>query len=48
MQEIWDIVKRINLQITRIEEGEKTHVKGTENIFKKKIIEKNISQGNLR
>ena len=34
IQEIWDTIKRPNLKITGIEEGE-VQLKGTENIFKK-------------
>ena len=35
MQEIWDTMKRPNLRIIRIEEGEETQLKGQENIFSK-------------
>ena len=41
IQEIWDTVKRPNLRITGIEEGEETQLKGAENIFNK-IIEENF------
>ncbi|ERE67250.1 LINE-1 type transposase domain-containing protein 1 [Cricetulus griseus] len=41
IQEIWDIMKRPNLRIIGIEEGEETVFKGTENIFNK-IIEENF------
>ena len=41
IQEIWDTVKRPNLRIIGIEEGEETLHKGTENIFNK-IIEENF------
>ncbi|ERE69936.1 LINE-1 type transposase domain-containing protein 1 [Cricetulus griseus] len=41
IQEIWDTVKRPNLRIIGIEEGEETLLKGTENIFNK-IIEENF------
>ncbi|KAL6080965.1 hypothetical protein STEG23_016230 [Scotinomys teguina] len=42
IQEIWDTIKRPNLRIIGIEEGEEYHLKGTENIFNK-IIEENFS-----
>lgn len=35
MQEIWDTMKRLNLRIIRIKEGEETQLKGQENIFSK-------------
>ncbi|MFU1867910.1 RBD-like domain-containing protein [Enterococcus faecium] len=41
IQEIWDNVKRPNLRIIGIEEGEEIQLKGTENIFNK-IIEENF------
>ncbi|KAL6083568.1 hypothetical protein STEG23_000641 [Scotinomys teguina] len=41
VQEIWDTMKRPNLRIIEIEEGEKYQLKGTENIFNK-ILEKNF------
>ncbi|KAL6067280.1 hypothetical protein STEG23_006118 [Scotinomys teguina] len=41
VQEIWDTMKRPNLRIIRIEEGEEYQFKGTENIFNK-IIEENF------
>ncbi|MGE9640547.1 hypothetical protein ACQP3J_26140, partial [Escherichia coli] len=41
IQEIWDTVKRPNLRIIGVEEGEETLLKGTENIFNK-IIEENF------
>lgn len=41
IQEIWDKMKRTNLRIIGIKEGEETQVKGTENIFNK-IVEKNV------
>ena len=41
IQEIWDTVKRPNLRIIGIDEGEETLLKGTENIFNK-IIEENF------
>ncbi|KAL6088545.1 hypothetical protein STEG23_002640 [Scotinomys teguina] len=41
IQEIWDTIKRPNLRIIGIEEGEEYHLKGTENIFNK-IIEENF------
>ena len=40
-QEIWDTMKRPNLKIIGIEEGEKTQVKDTENVFNK-ITEENF------
>ena len=40
MQEIWDTVKRPNLKIIGVEEGE-LQLKGPENIFNK-IIEENF------
>ena len=45
IQEIWDTMKRTNLRIIGIEEGEEIQLKGTENIFNK-IIEENFP--NLR
>ncbi|KAL6030403.1 hypothetical protein STEG23_017091 [Scotinomys teguina] len=42
VQEIWDTMKRPNLRIIGIEEGEEYQLKGTENIFNK-IIEENFS-----
>ncbi|KAL6084523.1 hypothetical protein STEG23_028881 [Scotinomys teguina] len=41
VQEIWDTMKRPNIRIIRIEEGEEYQLKGTENIFNK-IIEENF------
>ncbi|KAL6084859.1 hypothetical protein STEG23_002844 [Scotinomys teguina] len=41
VQEIWDTMKRPNLRIIGIEEGEEYQLKGTENIFNK-IIEENF------
>ncbi|KAL6073026.1 hypothetical protein STEG23_000444 [Scotinomys teguina] len=41
VQEIWDTMKRPNLQIIGLEEGEEYQPKGTENIFNK-IIEENF------
>ncbi|ERE67993.1 Transposase, L1 containing protein [Cricetulus griseus] len=41
IQEIWDTVKRPNLRIIGIEEGEEIQLKGAENIFNK-IIEENF------
>ena len=41
IQEIWDTMKRTNLRIIGIEEGEEIQLKGTENIFNK-IIEENF------
>ncbi|ERE81283.1 Transposase, L1 containing protein [Cricetulus griseus] len=41
IQEIWDTMKRQNLRIIGIEEGEEIQLKGTENIFNK-IIEENF------
>ncbi|EGW01022.1 Putative transposase element L1Md-A101/L1Md-A102/L1Md-A2 [Cricetulus griseus] len=41
IQKIWDTVKRSNLRIIGIEEGEETQLKGAENIFNK-IIEENF------
>lgn len=35
MQEIWDTMKRLNLRIIGIKEGEETQLKGQENIFSK-------------
>lgn len=40
-QEIWDITETQNLWTIRIEEGEETKVKCTENIFNQ-IIEENF------
>jgi hypothetical protein len=34
-QEIWDIMKRPNLRLIGIEEGEESRLKGPENIFNK-------------
>ncbi|KAL6046108.1 hypothetical protein STEG23_023652 [Scotinomys teguina] len=42
IQEIWDTMKRPNLRIIGIEEGEEYHLKGIENIFSK-IMEENLS-----
>jgi hypothetical protein len=39
IKEIWDTMKRPNLRIIGIEEGEEIRVKGTENIFNKVIEE---------
>lgn len=33
IQDIWDTMKRLNLNITQIEEGKKNQADGTENIF---------------
>lgn len=33
IQDIWDTIKRLNLNITQIEEGKKNQADGTENIF---------------
>lgn len=33
IQDIWDTIKRLNLNITQIEEGKKNQAEGTENIF---------------
>ena len=41
IQEIWDTVKRPNLRIIGVEEGEDLQLKGWENIFTK-IIEENF------
>ncbi|KAL6073377.1 hypothetical protein STEG23_013708 [Scotinomys teguina] len=41
VQEIWDTMKRSNIRITGIQEGEEYQLKGTENIFNK-IIEENF------
>ncbi|KAL6085855.1 hypothetical protein STEG23_033186 [Scotinomys teguina] len=41
VQEIWDTIKRSNIRIIGIEEGEEYQLKGTENIFNK-IIEENF------
>ncbi|KAL6041447.1 hypothetical protein STEG23_023562 [Scotinomys teguina] len=41
VQEIWDTMKRPNIRIIGIEEGEEYQLKGMENIFNK-IIEENI------
>ena len=41
IQEIWDTMKRPNLKIIGIEEGEESQLKGPENIFNK-IIEENF------
>jgi hypothetical protein len=38
MQEIWDTMKRPNLRIIGKEEGEDSQLKGTENIFNRKIF----------
>lgn len=39
IQEMWDTIKRPNLRIVEIEEGEEAQLRGPENIFNK-IIEK--------
>ena len=41
IQEIWDTMKRPNLRIIGVEEGEDLQLKGPENIFNK-IIEENF------
>ena len=41
IQEIWDTIKKTNLRIIGIEEGEEMQIKGPENIFNK-IIEENF------
>ncbi|KAK7828619.1 hypothetical protein U0070_007143 [Myodes glareolus] len=41
IQEIWDTIKKANLRIIGIEEGEELQIKGPENIFNK-IIEENF------
>ena len=41
IQEVWDTMKRPNLRIIGIEEGEQVQLKSTENIFNK-IIEENF------
>ena len=41
IQEIWDTVKRLNLRIIGIEEGEEIQLKGRENIFNR-IIKENF------
>ena len=41
IQEIWDTIKRPNLRIIGIEEGEESQLKGPENIFNK-IMEENF------
>ena len=41
IQEIWNTIKKPNLRIIGIEEGEELQIKGAENIFNK-IIEKNF------
>ena len=41
IQEIWDPMKRPNLRIIGVEEGEELQLKGPENIFNK-IIEENF------
>ena len=41
IQKIYNTMKRPNLRIIRIEEGEETQIKGPENIFNK-IIEENF------
>ncbi|KAK7831163.1 hypothetical protein U0070_020383 [Myodes glareolus] len=41
IQEIWDIVKKPNLRIIGVEEGEELQIKGPEDIFNK-IIEENF------
>ena len=43
IQEIKDTMKRSNIRIIELEEGESTYAKGTENIFNK-IIEKKAAQ----
>ena len=42
IHEIWDTIKRPSLQMTEIEEGKETKVKGIENIFNK-LREENFS-----
>jgi hypothetical protein len=39
MQDIWDTMKRPNLQIMGIEEGEMIQTKGTDNLFHRIIAE---------
>jgi hypothetical protein len=39
MQDIWDTMKRPNLQIMGVEEGEEIQTKGIENIFNRIIAE---------
>ena len=41
IQEIWDTMKKPNLRIIGLEEGEDSQFKGTENMFNK-IIEGNV------
>ena len=41
IQEIWDTIKKPNLRIIGVEEGDKLQIKGPENIFNK-IIEENF------
>ena len=41
MQEIWDTIKRSNLRIIGVDEGEELQLNGPENIFNK-IIEENF------
>jgi hypothetical protein len=43
MQKIWDNMKRPNIIIIQIEEGEETQVKGPENIFNKIIGKKSLT-----
>ena len=43
IQEIWDTIKRPNLRIVEIEEGEDAQLRGPENIFNKIIEKKNSS-----
>jgi hypothetical protein len=39
MQDIWDTMKRPNLQISGIEEGKEIQAKGTDNLFNNIIAE---------
>jgi hypothetical protein len=48
IQEIWDAMKRTNLTIIRIKEGEETLVKGRENIFNKTIFQISPNFPNLK
>ena len=41
IQEMWDTIKKTNLRIIGVEEGEELQIKGPENIFNK-IIEENF------
>ena len=41
IQEIWDTIKRLNIRIIGVEEGEELQLKGPENIFNK-IVEENF------